>query len=227
MNATWLRSVASTVAALGFGSVGVYLAARHFGPIASAVVSCLGMGGVSFAYARRVARLGRALERQTHLARVNDLTGLANDRSFREALRAVESQSTGAALALIDVNRFKAYNDAFGHRAGDAALRDIGQILAGFASGSTRVYRVGGDEFAVIVTDFRASPPAEALEAIRRGVADHPWPLRPITVSIGLDSIEGASAEPLFERADRSLYRAKQIGGNRVIAQGVEENAPP
>ena len=106
-----------TTAALAFGTVTVYLAARHVGPLSAAGVSGIWTLIVGLAYGRHVARIGRALEHQARLARVDDLTGLGNDRSFREGLRDLDGATTSRTLALIDVDRFKTYNDAFGHGA--------------------------------------------------------------------------------------------------------------
>jgi diguanylate cyclase (GGDEF)-like protein len=221
-----LRGNVASIAGLIFGTTIVYMVARHAGPLAAALASAIWTALVGLAARKQAEALAIAMGEQAMLARVDDLTGLANVRSFREELRHLESARTGLTLALIDVDQFKAYNDAFGHPAGDAALTQIGKILAGVAVGATRVYRVGGDEFAVIFPNAEGPGPVETVESIRRGVADHPWALRPITVSIGLASFEENERSRVFELADQWLYQAKREGGNRLVAQGFE-GLPP
>jgi diguanylate cyclase (GGDEF)-like protein len=210
------------VAEVLVATVLVYLAASQAGPLAAALAALLGTSLIVIFHASRVAQLVRLVERYARLSQIDDLTGLANDRSFREELRRFDSSISSPALALIDVDRFKAYNDAFGHRAGDDALREIGEIVTQFSGESGRVYRLGGDEFAVLLSNLDAPGPVETAEAIRREVADHGWTLRPITVSIGLDPDIEPDGSSVFESADRRLYRAKSEGGNRVIHQPIE-----
>ncbi len=215
-----VRANGASIAGLIIGTTLVYLAARHVGPWAAALASATWTALVGLAARKQAETLAMAMGEQARLARVDFLTGLANDRAFHEELPA------SRALALIDVDQFKAYNDAFGHPAGDAALTQIGKILAEFAVGATQVYRVGGDEFAVIFRSVEGPGPVEAVESIRRGVADYPWALRPITISIGLASVDENERSRVFERADQWLYQAKREGGNRLVVQGVE-GLPP
>jgi diguanylate cyclase (GGDEF)-like protein len=205
------------------GVVSVFLAARHAGPLAAGVVAGAAMIAVALLYEGQAARIGRACDHHARLASIDDLTGLANDRSFRVAMR---TAGAARALALLDVDEFKPYNDTFGHPAGDAALREIGAILAGVAGGSTQLYRVGGDEFAVLFSGDGGPDPVETAGAIVRAVADHPWPLRPITVSIGLAPADDDEGSSLLDRADRALYRAKREGGIRVVARAPEGPQP-
>lgn len=213
-------------AAFVLGTTSTLFAGLYFGPMAGTFASAAWLGAICLGSARQIARLVRALDDQTRLARIDDLTGLANDRAFRETIRAPGRPPAGMTLALVDIDRFKAYNDQFGHAAGDAALAEFGRILVGLESETTRFFRLGGDEFAAIFSGASGSDPFEEAESIRRKVAGHAWSLSPITISVGMASVETVEREKLFERADRSLYRAKRAGGNRTIAQGMD-GLPP
>jgi diguanylate cyclase len=205
--------------------VTVFCAAYFVGPVAAVLVSTFWTGLACWDFEWRIARLERELQLQTRLARVDDLTGLGNDRGFRECLRDLDPSPIGQVLALFDVDRFKEYNDAFGHQAGDEVLRELGRILTERLDEASPFYRVGGDEFAVIISSILMTAEGhDALhgaEMIRQAITDHTWPLRPITVSIGLAWVSKETST-LFEEADQALYRAKREGGNRVVLHGVD-----
>jgi len=193
-------------------ALAVYLAASRLGPGWAAGVA----GGWVFLRSVREAELAR-------LAATDDLTGLGNARAFRRDLaRALaESARSGrpAALVVVDLDRFKAFNDAHGHPAGDEALRDLASILA--TAGAT-AYRPGGDEFALIAT---RSGLAEAQALAERLRADVDRLGGPITASFGVAGTATAiDPATLRRRADRALYRAKAEGGNRVAVH--IENSP-
>ncbi len=187
------------------GITAVYLASRWFGAWAAAAVSA----GFFAVQSWRSADQSQSADRFERLSRTDDLTGLDNDRSFRDALT-----RRCAGLILFDLDGFKTFNDTEGHPAGDDALRMLGSVLREFAS----TYRVGGDEFAMIVSPEETSSLIELAEAIRRRIANHAWPLRPITASVGVARV-GANFDSvdLRIRADQALYLAKRQGGNQVV----------
>jgi diguanylate cyclase (GGDEF)-like protein len=127
-------------------------------------------------------------------------------------------------MALIDVDHFKSYNDAYGHQAGDDALQAVAAQLKAKARSGDALYRYGGEEFLCIFPEQSTDSGARAVERMRSGVlrlgvkhADNP--LGVLTVSAGLamlhpDNTRSASA--VLKEADEALYRAKQLGRNRV-----------
>ncbi len=168
-----------------------------------------------------MARQNRYLERKA----VHDpLTGLANRELFGRVLaRELDSQRRdGGAVGVLelDLDHFKRVNDAHGHPAGDAVLVRLAGLLREHLRRADLAARVGGEEFAVVLS--RGSAPApEVAERLRVAVAAEPFPgaaeaLR-LTVSIGCaQSRPGETPEALFKRVDDALYRAKNAGRNRI-----------
>jgi diguanylate cyclase (GGDEF)-like protein len=187
---------------------------------------------------RELVEVTRQLEQANHrleqLSQTDGLTGAANRRHFDQALRAewtrAARNATSLALALVDIDQFKRYNDAYGHQEGDRCLR---QVAAALARGTLRpgdlVARYGGEEFAVILANTDLAGARLVGERLRSEVAALAIPhakssVGPtLTLSVGVAShFPGGydSAEALVEAADRALYRAKEQGRNRVEAAG-------
>jgi diguanylate cyclase (GGDEF)-like protein len=165
-------------------------------------------------------------QRIIHLADVascDGLTGLKNHRYFRESLEAqfllARRSASPLSVMMVDVDSFKAYNDVFGHPAGDDVLREVSRILRDNVRERGFVARYGGEEFAALLpsTDVEAS--RLIGQRLRKAVEDHAWPLRPITISLGIATMnqQPTRASTLLEQADRSLYQSKAEGRNRVI----------
>lgn len=162
------------------------------------------------------------------LATRDGLTGLANRRCFDDTLhmewaRALRQQQP-LSLLMVDVDNFKAYNDANGHLGGDECLKRIATAVASEMRANDLVARYGGEEFAVILPNQSLKGAAIVAERIR-GRVEHlqlPNRLAPngrITVSIGAaTAIAGADndASQLVAIADAALYRAKHLGRNRI-----------
>jgi diguanylate cyclase (GGDEF)-like protein len=165
---------------------------------------------------RRNARLAEAAVRDS-------LTGLSNRRHFRERFDSGFSfavrQRLPLSLVMLDVDHFKAYNDAFGHPAGDRALIELAQTLRDSMREHELVARYGGEEFVILLPATAADAARKFCERLRDRVASHPWPLRPITASFGIATLNPCTLTPaqLLEEADRALYRSKQLGRNRVM----------
>jgi diguanylate cyclase (GGDEF)-like protein len=176
-----------------------------------------------------VARLGVAFNRMADelnsRARTDDLTALPNFRAFRERIdieiaRAVRySQRFG--MLVLDLDRFKQYNDRFGHLAGNEALQRVAQVIRETVRAVDFPARYGGEEFAVIVPLADAGALARLAERIRANIESLPAPAdgAQVTISIGaaIHPADGASAEALFHTADERLYEAKRLGRNRVV----------
>ena len=158
----------------------------------------------------------------TELASSDGLTGLANRRAFDQALARFVGESAHAArsigLLLIDLDKFKATNDEYGHPAGDAVLREVAARLTGCLRKSDIASRIGGDEFAAIVTDVTDDEPlAQLASRIVEAMAEPVlFESRKLTcgVSIGgaLCRQDSDDASDLIARADHALYTAKQAG---------------
>jgi diguanylate cyclase (GGDEF)-like protein len=174
-------------------------------------------------------RLRQAFDDMKQLATVDPLTGLANRRQFDKTLeyewrRAVRS-ATPVGLLMIDADCFKAYNDHYGHVAGDECLRQIAALLS--ASSIRRhdlIARYGGEEFAILLPGSmpqHLEALAESLCAsiITAAIPHEKNPHRTVTISIGCAAqIPRLHESPktLIDAADRALYEAKQSGRNRV-----------
>jgi diguanylate cyclase (GGDEF)-like protein len=161
---------------------------------------------------------------------VDALTGVPNRRAFDNALekswnRAIRTKKS-LAVALLDVDHFKAYNDTYGHPAGDACLKRIAQACKASVVRTTDCFaRYGGEEFAVVIADADEHAAAIVAERLRTAVEsmripNFGSPLGIVTVSVGVVAMRAkrkAVAQDLVERADRALYRAKGTGRNRVV----------
>ena len=163
------------------------------------------------------------------------LTGLGNHGSFQRRLGELASEfaaerTTGRgkkagakqrpiSLLMMDLDAFKGYNDRLGHPAGDALLHAVGTAIYGAARSDDRVYRYGGDEFALILpavdADAAAAIGERARQAVSRLTADDP---SPVTISIGVATLPGDANDKndLIAAADVALYQGKQSGGDRV-----------
>ena len=164
-----------------------------------------------------LARLDRDANRLRELSETDPLTGLRNRRSFRGDLETALARSRRLgerfALAYVDVDRFKSFNDRFGHDVGDDVLRLVAKSLS--AAVRQRVdgcYRLGGDELALILSGTDA---AGALAAASRALAaaDVPERLRPLTCSVGaVEAADDVDADALVRKADARMYAAKRGG---------------
>ncbi|MGY1787584.1 diguanylate cyclase domain-containing protein [Geodermatophilus sp. SYSU D00698] len=150
------------------------------------------------------------------------LTHLPNRRYAEARLDGLLSAGTTPALAVVDVDRFKAINDAVGHPGGDAVLRAVADLLLAGCRDTDEVCRWAGDEFVVLLPDTTAEQAERALERIRRAVAAHDWTALglpvPVTISVGIASAtRGDDRRTLFAAADGVLYDAKRSGRDRVV----------
>lgn len=153
------------------------------------------------------------------LATTDGLTGLTNHRSFRESLeqelkRAPRSEKPFS-LVLLDVDHFKAFNDTFGHQAGDEVLKGVAERLLSVARDSDLVARYGGEEFVLLLPKADADGAMVAVERFRKALDDHEWPYQHVTASFGVATYEpGTGPNELIEQADRALYASKRGGRN-------------
>ncbi|HWQ37959.1 MAG TPA: GGDEF domain-containing protein [Burkholderiales bacterium] len=155
----------------------------------------------------------------------DELTRLFNRRHFDTALSGLLSAAKSSghllALAIADIDDFKRYNDTLGHPAGDRVLQAAGEALKRAVRKADQCFRIGGEEFAVILPDCSPQSAAEIGERIRRAFEMLPVPTagaqRRPTVSVGIAFLRLAdNVHTLLKRADDAMYRAKKAGKNRV-----------
>lgn len=181
--------------------------------------------------AARTAELQDANRRLEALSATDPLTGLANRRRFDEVLAGEWARAcragTSLAVMLLDIDRFKQYNDSLGHQAGDDCLRDVAAVLSfKVRRAGELVARYGGEEFVVIAAGADMARALQLAESIRSAIEEssitHPGnPSGVVTVSIGVAAgvpQRDQLAEDFVAQADAALYRAKENGRNRVKA---------
>lgn len=158
----------------------------------------------------------------SEIASCDVLTGLKNRRYFSEALESQFSlarrQWLPISLVMIDVDQFKPFNDRYGHPAGDDVLRVVGHLLREGVRDHDIVARYGGEEFAILLPGTEQAECLPLVDRLRLLVANYPWPLRPVTISLGVATLNPIEGEPsdLIDQVDRSLYYSKAMGRNRA-----------
>jgi diguanylate cyclase (GGDEF)-like protein len=177
-------------------------------------------------------KIARKLKEKTHEAMTDALTGLHNRAAFEKLmLMAIEdSQLKGSSLGLImvDIDHFKRFNDTFGHLYGDSVIKLVASVLRNTCRESDVTARYGGDEFLMILPGCKAEGAKKvaqkAVENMKKAHEDLPTPAggaKPpeITISIGVASLEGCdNVQKSIDRVDALLYRAKQLGRNRIVS---------
>lgn len=177
------------------------------------------------------------LEHGYDIAYRDELTGLPGRRAFNEVLRQLRRHY---AIAMCDVDHFKKFNDTYGHEAGDQVLQMVASKLSRVQGGG-RVFRHGGEEFAIIFRGCSATQAQPLVESLREAIGSTDFALRgperplektgqrkrppapvksvTITISIGVadHSTRRVTPEMVLEAADAALYRAKEAGRNRVL----------
>jgi diguanylate cyclase len=176
---------------------------------------------------RESRELNRTLDQERRRSRIDPLTKVANraafDERLAEELTRMPRFHTPAALLLWDIDRFKGINDNYGHRVGDAVLREVAACLAGRLRATDIVARFGGEEFVVLLVGASLAEATAIAEEMRRTIAALGFHFKgtpvPVTASCGLTDLrEGDSASTAFDRADRALYRAKDAGRDRCLS---------
>ncbi len=168
---------------------------------------------------RRLVRRLQQLSMRDPLTRLLNRRGLTSQLA-REAGRLRRHREAYAVL-VIDADHFKSINDSLGHAAGDAALVALAEVLRANARNIDQIARIGGEEFCVLLPFTDRAGAIVAAERIRSAVQWQPWTglNRPLTVSIGVAVADCADETPeaVLRRADVALYRAKDLGRNRVV----------
>jgi diguanylate cyclase (GGDEF)-like protein len=176
--------------------------------------------------------LRQAHEAALKASRTDQLTGLPNRRHILElldaALAANEGTGSGLCIAVIDIDRFKAINDAHGHEAGDAVLEHFARFCRGRVRTQDHLGRMGGEEFLLLLPGVRLDESVRIIDRIRDGfppaVLGHGERELPCTFSAGVtEALPDDDRSSILRRADRALYAAKDEGRNRTkVGSGGE-----
>lgn len=186
--------------------------------------------------ARSNAELQYANQALEELAITDGLTGLYNHRHFQETwereLRLAQREGRPVGLLMLDLDRFKDYNDRYGHTAGDEALRGVAECLRRGLRSSDLAFRYGGEELAAILPGCDKPAACRVAENVRAALRSLPRSIerpRPLTVSIGVASYpsDGTMPREILDRADSALYVAKSEGRDRVVAFRLKAQPAP
>ncbi len=151
---------------------------------------------------------------------IDQLTGLPNRRFFNKELKTISaelaSRPESAALIICDVDHFKRVNDTYGHATGDVVLEQVASILGDSFRSHDRAFRIGGEEFAILVRGVNAERALSAANQLRQQiVVARPADIE-VSMSFGVAMHEGDTGRQWLKRADQALYKAKDSGRNRV-----------
>jgi diguanylate cyclase (GGDEF)-like protein len=173
----------------------------------------------------------RYFEHVFNLASMDALTGAFNKRYFDETfgkeLQRAQQTSVPLSIVLFDIDHFKKINDTYGHPAGDAVLKNVASAVSAQLRDGDSLFRVGGEEFALVLSATQHALALQAAEAVRSLieslVTDFMGTRIVATLSLGVaEAQSGEEATALYQRVDSLLYAAKRGGRNRVVG-----TAPP
>lgn len=174
-------------------------------------------------------RIYKLIQRYQNEDKVDYLTGLGNfrefDRYLNEQSKALTEQNMSLSLLLIDIDDFKIVNDQYGHKAGDAVLKQMSQVLINYMPHGATAYRNGGEEFSLIMKGQSLDDIVKVAESIRNGVEVSTFHLPNketihLTVSVGVGHMleqEEKTHRKIFKEADEMLHQAKNQGANTVM----------
>jgi two-component system cell cycle response regulator len=174
------------------------------------------------------SELERLNQELTDIARRDPLTGLGNRRALQEDLKLLEARVSRYGhrycMALLDIDHFKTYNDTYGHQAGDSVLQAVAAELRAQVRAGDALYRYGGEEFLCIFPEQSLATGTIAAQRMRAGLESQGIPhvgneSGVLTLSAGLavmDTGNRRSVAKVLKEADEALYRAKELGRNRI-----------
>lgn len=185
----------------------------------------------------------KALEKVSDMAFKDGMTGLSNFRAFKEKVMELllvsKRHGRSMAVALIDVDHFKKFNDTYGHQQGDEVLRKVGETLMATARRTDFVARYGGEEFVILMPETEFNGSSVAAEKVRQAISETkvPYLEKPgetlsVTISVGVVAMAGASIpdspdyKTYIEVCDKNLYQAKKNGRNCVVSIDLAQATP-
>jgi diguanylate cyclase (GGDEF)-like protein len=220
-------AVGVTVLAILLATVGVHAEAASGDPSLLFSTLALLIGVVAI-----VAALQDAELRHRDDAVLDPLTGLLNRHALKPRFEEIRQQarvtSQPVCLVVCDIDNFKAINDAHGHDVGDAVLRDVAYEMRKGLRSFELVYRLGGEEFLIVLPGIDLAGGHEVAERIRAAVADLCPGGVAVSISAGVSAARGEDVryDELFKTADAALYDAKRAGRDRVVSAAVESREP-
>lgn len=160
-----------------------------------------------------------------YLSLTDALTGLYNRRHFNAELERefMRSKRYGGNLciAIIDIDFFKKINDTYGHLCGDYVLKEVAYLILGNFRKTDMVFRYGGEEFVVLMTETSLENSLIPLERLRKTIENNNFIFKgekiKVTISIGAETNHTESTEEFLNNADKALYQAKQSGRNQTV----------
>ncbi|MBT6158097.1 MAG: GGDEF domain-containing protein [Planctomycetaceae bacterium] len=222
------------------GIIGYLTFISYYGPeeytkssLLMVVTVAMGMGGVALWHIRRQSQTIAVCRAEAH---TDALTGLTNRRvletEISRRLAQQQRQGTPLSLLIIDIDKFKSFNDCFGHVLGDKVLKRVAEMLLEVTRRMDTVARLGGDEFVVLLPDCPLDAATETAERCRSAIAESPLSHEgrehAPTVSIGVcEAQSDDDSISLIKRADSALYAAKDAGRNCCFRHGGPERATP
>jgi diguanylate cyclase (GGDEF)-like protein len=162
---------------------------------------------------------------------IDPLTGMLNRNALQTRIAELVQQAAilrePVALIIGDLDNFKAINDGHGHAAGDAVLKDVAYRMRKSLRAYDLAYRLGGEEFLIVLPGADGRQAAEVAETLRHAIADDPIAGLLVTISFGVSASDPGEFEydAVFAEADIALYRSKQDGRNRVRVNATHERA--
>ena len=182
---------------------------------------------VEYVRANTQKALINAINRLEREAMTDSLTGLGNRREFRDQLDWLQAQAIRAkqpfSIAMADIDHFKKVNDDYGHDVGDHVLRHVARLMSGNLRAADRIFRWGGEEFAILMPATSLDEASLTAERLRVSIEKNPFinddgRIIPLSISIGIHC--GAPEQPVDDQvkfADINLYKAKNLGRNRIF----------
>ena len=200
---------------------------EHVAAVANVVCVVMAIWGMSHAYELANEQASRQLQ---HMATRDHLTGLMNrsllTQTFLQAATSTRFTHQVLGLIVADIDDFKSINDELGHDSGDQVLKTFAEILKAHDQAGKHAFRLGGEEFCLIVPATTADELQQIAESLRQQLQDRDFhqlgKTTPVTISCGLATSDQAakSFDQLHREADLRMYQAKARGRNQVVSQG-------
>lgn len=230
--ATWFfgraGALTASAAAAMVWVISQYLSGRHYSHLYIWVFNFVTQGATFVTVSFLISWLHDNLRQERARSRTDQLTGLANSRSFYAQAEAIltlcHRNLRPVSLAYLDLDNFKHANDTRGHEQGDALLRKVAEVLISSLRASDIPARIGGDEFVILLPDTAAADARTVLEKVRSRLEQTPQ-LRACSVTASIGAVSCAQAptdiHALLKTADELMYGVKRAGKNHVRIQSV------
>ncbi|PBG48330.1 tetratricopeptide repeat-containing diguanylate cyclase [Clostridioides difficile] len=144
------------------------------------------------------------------------LTNVYNRKSFDIMYEKYRAKDDNFALVMIDIDNFKLINDNYGHKFGDVVIKGITNTICVMLEQDDKVFRYGGEEFSVLIRNKSGEEVADIVDNIRVAIANKKWN-EDVTVTISAGVAHISDSKDVLEEADKNLYKAKQLGRNKVV----------